>query len=154
MKENLERTEEDSIVCLIRHWSEIFNLPIGEKEELPSKQRMLFITGLINEEFFETLDGVDNGDIKEVKDGLGDLLWVVIRAMLELGIDPQKTIEAIYDSNMSKVDVTEEDAMITKAIYHKQNIATYVKEKEGLYITHRTSDDKVLKGRNYKAPEL
>jgi hypothetical protein len=154
MEKDQISTNPTGIVALVAHWSNIFGLPINTIEEFPEGARIALAIKLIDEEFMETLDGIDNKNIEEVKDGLGDLLWVTIRAMMEFGINPEETIKAIYDSNMSKADTTLEDATTTYHKYKEQGIETYSKEVQGLFITYRTLDNKVLKSHKFKSPEL
>lgn len=149
-KENIT----NDVISMIRDWSEIFDLPIKDTKEFPDMERVGLSMALINEEFMETLEAIDNRDIIEVQDGLGDLLWVTVRAMMEFGIDPLETIQKIYVSNMSKADTTMDDAIMTYKHYMEQGIQTYSKEKQGLFITYRTSDNKVLKSHKFKSPEL
>jgi len=148
----MEKKKKD-IVQMIKHWSETFDLPILPKEGFPSTSRMKLALDLIDEEFMETAEAVGNRNLKEVKDGLGDLLWVTVRAMMEFGIDPHDTISRIYESNMSKADVTDEDATATYKHYLAQDIRTYSRKKDGLFITYRLSDNKVLKSHKFKEPD-
>jgi NTP pyrophosphatase (non-canonical NTP hydrolase) len=143
-----------TITELIAHWSQTFGLPIKQGLGFPSRDRMELSIKLIEEELSELKHAVDNRDLTEVQDGLGDLLWVTVRAMMEFGIDPKKTIESIYDSNMSKADFTEEDAQLTKAKYKEQGINTYMKFVGPVIITYRASDSKVLKSHRFKEPKL
>jgi hypothetical protein len=148
----MEKKKKD-IVQMIKHWSETFDLPILPKEGFPTTSRMKLALDLIDEEFMETAEAVGNRNLKEVKDGLGDLLWVTVRAMMEFGIDPIDTIQRIYDSNMSKADTTDEDAVATYKHYLAQDIRTYSRKKDGLFITYRLSDNKVLKSHKFKEPD-
>jgi NTP pyrophosphatase (non-canonical NTP hydrolase) len=138
----------------IAHWSNTFGLPIKKEEGFPAKERLVLALALIEEEYKETYQAAAENDFKEVKDGLGDLLWVTIRAMMECGIDPQKTIEAIYESNMSKADTTAEDAVITHDTYKAKGITTYSRVVNGLFITYNADTNKVLKSHKFKQPEL
>jgi len=146
--------EKNEIIKMIHHWSEVFNLPIKQELAMPDVERVHLAISLIEEELRETKQAIVEKDLREIQDGLGDLLWVVVRAMMEFGVDPEKTIKAIYDSNMSKADVSEEDATITYKKYMDQGIQTYCRERKGLFITYRVSDNKVLKSHNFKTPEL
>ena len=65
---------------------------------------------------------------KEFADALGDILVVVIGTALTCGLDIEKIMERIHESNMSKLDEN------GKVIYRE--------------------DGKVLKGPNYKLPVL
>jgi NTP pyrophosphatase (non-canonical NTP hydrolase) len=140
---------------MITHWSKTFDLPIRQQEGFPMSDRVKLSINLIDEELQETKDAIKLNDFKETKDGLGDLLWVTVRAMMEMGINPLETIQAIYESNMSKADISEEDAMLTYKHYMDQGIKTYCHERNGLFITYRSSDNKVQKSfKNFILPNL
>ena len=103
----MKKNSEKGIVEMIKHWSETFGLPVLTEEQFPEVSRAKLALDLIDEEFLETAEAVGYKDFKATKDGLGDLLWVTIRAMMEFGIDPHEVISKIYESNMSKADVSE-----------------------------------------------
>lgn len=144
----------ENLVDLVEDWSNTFGLPIKKGLGFPSRDRMELAIKLIDEEFLEFLSGVDRRELKEVQDGLGDLLWVTIRAMMEFGIDPIETINSIYKSNMSKADFSDADARTTRQKYKEQGIETYTKVVGPAFITYRVGDDKVLKSHKFKEPEL
>ena len=85
---------------------------------------------LIKEENEEYLEAVQNNDIIEIADALGDMLYILCGTILEHGL--QHKIEAVFDeiqrSNMSKLG---EDG---KPIYRE--------------------DGKVMKGPNYFKPNF
>ncbi len=85
---------------------------------------------LMKEENEEYLEAVQNNDIVEIADALGDMLYILCGTILEHGL--QYKIEAVFDeiqrSNMSKLG---EDG---KPIYRE--------------------DGKVLKGPNYFKPNF
>lgn len=143
------------IIELIEDWSNNFNQPVLKEKKVPNEERIILAHKLIEEEFGEFETALDNKDWKEVQDALGDLLWVTVRAMMEFGIDPNSTIEEIYNSNMSKLDVDELNAQVTKLKYEKQGIVTYCKQNpQGNYVTYRESDSKVLKSHRWKEPNF
>lgn len=142
------------VVKLVEDWSNTFGLPVRKGKGFPSRDRMELAIKLIDEEFLEFLSGVDRRYLQEVQDGLGDLLWVTIRAMMEFGIDPYETMDSIYKSNMSKADFSEKDARLTKDKYKKQGIDTYMKVVGPAFITYRVGDDKVLKSHKFIEPKL
>lgn len=147
--------KNDHIVELIAHWSSTFGLPVRTEEKFADAAENVLAMSLIKEELHETLDALDLRDFKEFKDGLGDLLWVVTRAMMVNGINPLATISAIYDSNMSKADYTEEDAEKTRQQYESRSIKTYcVKQLDGAIITYNADTNKVLKSHNFKTPKF
>lgn len=146
--------DPQSMIEKISHWSKVFGLPVRTTPEFPSLDRIALSMKLIREELRETEEAIAFKDFKETKDGLADLLWVTVRAMYEFGIDPEEAIDAIYKSNMSKADITQEDALITHKKYQEQGIQTYCKEVGGMFITYRFSDHKVLKSYKFKEPDL
>jgi predicted HAD superfamily Cof-like phosphohydrolase len=104
----------------------INNEPTGDLGE--SKNRLRF--NLMKEENEEYLEAVQNNDIVEIADALGDMLYILCGTILEHGL--QHKIEELFDeiqrSNMSKLG---EDG---KPIYRE--------------------DGKVLKGPNYFKPNF
>jgi hypothetical protein len=150
----MKKKEQKDIFEMIENWSKTFSLPIREMESFPEDHRCKLALDLIDEEFMELVQAVDHKDIKEAKDALGDLLWVTVRAMMEFGVDPVSTIEAIYESNMSKADSSEEDGKITKEKYKELGIDTFQKINNGMVITYNAETHKVLKSHKFKFPKL
>jgi predicted HAD superfamily Cof-like phosphohydrolase len=104
----------------------INTVPTGDLGE--NKNLLRF--NLMKEENEEYLEAVQNNDIVEIADALGDMLYILCGTILEHGL--QHKIEAVFDeiqrSNMSKLD---QDG---KPIYRE--------------------DGKVLKGPNYFKPNF
>lgn len=145
---------KSQIIKLIEHWSKTFNLPVNTEKKLLDYDKASFATSLIKEETQELVEAQLAGDLTEIQDALGDLLWVTVRAMQEYGINPDKTIEKIYKSNMSKLDYSNTDALTTKAVYTSKGIDTYVVEKNNTFVTRRVSDGKVLKSYLFQPPKF
>ena len=106
---------------------------LGVNEEMKAdlgtqKNKLRF--ELMKEENEEYLEAVQNNDIVEIADALGDMLYILCGTILEHGL--QHKIEAVFDeiqrSNMSKLG---EDG---KPIYRE--------------------DGKVMKGPNYFKPNF
>ena len=83
---------------------------------------------LIKEELDELKEAMDNNDLLEVADALTDILYVTYGAGHAFGIDLDNCFKEVQNSNMSKLDDN------GNPIYR--------------------DDGKVLKGPNYKKPEL
>ena len=139
---------------MIKDWSDVFGAPIKETEGFPEVDRMRLAMDLIDEEFMETVYAIDQKNFFQVKDGLGDLLWVVVRAMMEFGVDPETTIREIYRSNMSKADYTEKNALKTKDKYKAEGVETYMRIRKDIYITYNADTGKILKSHNFIAPKF
>ena len=104
-------------------YSESIKGDLGE-----NKNRLRF--NLMKEENEEYLEAVQNNDVVEIADALGDMLYILCGTIIEHGL--QHKIEAVFDeiqrSNMSKLG---EDG---KPIYRE--------------------DGKVMKGPNYFKPNF
>ena len=57
---------------------------------------------LITEEYKETLDAYNKGDLVEVADGLADMVWVIMGLANTLGIPFDDVWREVKNSNMSK----------------------------------------------------
>ena len=106
---------------------------LGVSQEMKAnlgEQKNLLRYNLMKEENEEYLEAVQNNDIVEIADALGDMLYILCGTILEHGL--QQKIEAVFDeiqrSNMSKLG---NDG---KPIYRE--------------------DGKVLKGPNYFKPNF
>lgn len=86
---------------------------------------------LMREENEEYLEAAKNGDLVEVADALGDMLYILCGTMLKHGLEGK--IEAVFreiqESNMSKLDengkpIYREDGKVMKStLYRKPDIA-------------------------------
>lgn len=91
---------------------------------------------LMKEENEEYLEAVQNNDLVEIADALGDMLYILCGTILEHGL--QHKIEAVFDeiqrSNMSKLGadgnpIYREDGKVLKGpTYFKPNFSTLLKE--------------------------
>ncbi|NHM07055.1 nucleoside triphosphate pyrophosphohydrolase family protein [Flavobacterium sp. CYK-4] len=122
MQKQLQAVTEFHTAFEIGH-SEIPRADLGEVKNL-----LRF--NLMKEENEEYLEAVQNNDLVEIADALGDMLYILCGTIIEHGL--QHKIEAVFDeiqrSNMSKLG---EDG---KPIYRE--------------------DGKVMKGPNYFKPDF
>jgi predicted HAD superfamily Cof-like phosphohydrolase len=99
------------------------------RADLGSEKKLLRYN-LMKEENEEYLEAVQNNDLVEIADALGDMLYILCGTIIEHGL--QDKIEAVFDeiqrSNMSKLDEN------GKPIYRE--------------------DGKVMKGPNYFKPDF
>lgn len=115
----------------VKEFHTAFGLGISnEMKANLGEQKNLLRYHLMKEENEEYLEAVQNNDIVEIADALGDMLYILCGTLLEHGL--QHKIEAVFDeiqrSNMSKLDLD------GKPIYRE--------------------DGKVLKGPNYFKPNF
>lgn len=57
---------------------------------------------LIREEAKETVDAIEAGDLVLAVDGLCDLMYVVLGAAVEFGIDLEPVFDEVHRSNLAK----------------------------------------------------
>ncbi|GAB4258017.1 MAG: nucleoside triphosphate pyrophosphohydrolase family protein [Vicingaceae bacterium] len=97
-----------------------------------SKDEILLRYKLMREENEEYLEAAQNGDLVEVADALGDMLYILCGTILKHGL--QDKIEAVFSeiqrSNMSKLDengqpIYREDGKVMKSnLYFKPDITS------------------------------
>lgn len=90
---------------LVREFHDKFGLPILLSPQFPDKARRQLRMSLILEELEEFSTALETKDILGVIDALGDLAYVVYGAALEFGIDLNRAIAIIHESNMSKLGI-------------------------------------------------
>ena len=95
-----------------------------------SKKDIQLRFDLLNEENNEYIEAAKNGDIVEVADALGDLMYILFGTIMKHGMQHKivEVFEEIQKSNMSKLDAN------GQPIYRE--------------------DGKVLKGPNYFKPDI
>ena len=115
----------------VRIFHETYGLGVSEemKADLGTLKNELRFN-LMKEENEEYLEAVQNNDIVEIADALGDMLYILCGTILEHGL--QHKIEEVFDeiqrSNMSKLDekgqpIFREDGKILKSnLYFRPNI--------------------------------
>lgn len=118
-------------ISAVERFHKSFGLGVSEKPQADlGTQKNLLRFNLMDEENKEYLEAANNGDLVEVADALGDMLYILCGTILEHGM--QYKIEEVFNeiqrSNMSKLGSD------GRPIYRK--------------------DGKVLKGPNYFKPNI
>jgi predicted HAD superfamily Cof-like phosphohydrolase len=115
---------------------------------------------LIKEEVQELQDAVKNHDMVETVDALADILYVVYGMGAAFGIDLDRAMGLVHESNMTKVCDTEEDAIKTvdwykdkfakgELSYDTPNYRPSA-NNDGKWIVFNESTGKILKNIKYK----
>jgi len=115
----------------VTEFHKIYKLAVRENPTLDfSKEQSLLRYNLMEEENKEYLDAVENNDLVEVADALGDMLYVLCGTILDHGLQYkiEEVFNEIHRSNMSKLDDN------GNPIYRE--------------------DGKVMKGDNYSPPDI
>ncbi|MGD1945107.1 MAG: hypothetical protein ACFB0A_02280 [Croceivirga sp.] len=109
---------------------------LGEPKANLGKDKNLLRYKLMREENEEYLEAATEGDLEEVADALGDMLYILCGTILEHGMQYKidEVFEEIQRSNMSKLGangkpIYREDGKVLKGPnYFKPNIAKILKE--------------------------
>lgn len=154
----------------VKEFHETFDVPIHDKPLCSiAKDRALLRARLIFEEAKETIEGMGcyvgndlvtrvqtvgiddemSFDMVEVADGLADLIYVVMGAALEFGIDLGQVFKEVHRSNMSKAWSTEE---VEKGL--PEGVSAH--EIEGLFPMWcvKREDGKILKSPSYSPANI
>lgn len=117
----------------VREFHDAFGIPNAEKPtgEL-SQNDILLRYKLMREENEEYLEAAQKGDLVEIADALGDMLYILCGTILKHGLEEKisEVFEEIQRSNMSKLDrdgkpIYREDGKILKSeLYFKPDIAS------------------------------
>jgi predicted HAD superfamily Cof-like phosphohydrolase len=133
-KRNMEETNLslNRAVALVGEFHKAFGLPVRTipTADIPEKEQHLRFN-LMKEENEEYLDAVKNGDLVEIADALGDMLYILCGTINAHGLQEKMApvFEEIQRSNMSKLDanglpIYREDGKVMKSDrYFKPDIA-------------------------------
>lgn len=124
-------------LAAVKQFHKTFKLGIGERpiSSLGAEKNHLRYE-LMKEENEEYLLAANNGDLSEVADALGDMLYVLCGTIIEHGLEDK--IEAVFEeiqcSNMSKLDengepiYNEMGKVIKGPNYFRPNISKILKD--------------------------
>ncbi len=121
----------------VAEFHEAFGLNVSHYPTIDLKEEIINLRfKLMAEENEEYLEAAKNGDLIEVADALGDMLYILCGTIIEHGL--QHKIEAVFNeihrNNMSKLDengkpIYREDGKVMKgANYFKPNIEKIIKD--------------------------
>ncbi|MBS9767374.1 MAG: nucleoside triphosphate pyrophosphohydrolase family protein [Flavobacteriaceae bacterium] len=122
----------------VREFHEAFGLGVAEEPTVALPKEVLELRyKLMDEENKEYLEAVQNNDLVEVADALGDMLYILCGTILEHGMQYkiEEVFEEIQRSNMSKLGadgkpIYREDGKVLKGPnYFKPNIADILQTK-------------------------
>lgn len=154
---------EQSNYQKVVEFNKVFGVPITDEPQMDifdeNPKLVKLRMDLIDEEDQELKDAVRAKDMKETLDALSDLLYVVYGMGASLGLDLDKAMGLVHESNMSKSCKTEEEAEQT-VVWYKEKYASeeqpydspaYRKSDDGHYwVVYNASTGKILKSINYK----
>jgi predicted HAD superfamily Cof-like phosphohydrolase len=144
-------------IKLVEEFHNTFQAPVLDTPQIPSKERCDLRINLMQEELDEIKEGIKNGDLVEIFDGLADLMVVLSGSILEFGGKDKfdELFLEVHRSNMSKASSSQQEAIQTLLHYkEKDGTEGYYKEVDGKWLVYRNGDNKVLKSINYSPANL
>lgn len=127
MQEQIEKVEEFHQAFGIKNRFH----PVGEID----RETLMLRYKLMREENEEYLEAAEQGDLIEIADALGDMLYILCGTILSHGLQGkmEEVFAEIHRSNMSKLDaqgkpIYREDGKVLKSeLYFKPNIGKILK---------------------------
>jgi predicted HAD superfamily Cof-like phosphohydrolase len=123
----------DNAIEKVRAFHDAFGIENADKPTAQlSKSDILLRYKLMREENEEYLEASENGDIVEIADALGDMLYILCGTILKHGLEGKiaDVFEEIQRSNMSKLDkdgkpIYREDGKVMKSeLYFQPDLAS------------------------------
>lgn len=138
------------MIYLVLKWMQLFQVPTTRDAKTVD-----LYSRLIEEEHEETINEFSKGKSAEELKECADLLWVTLAKILSLGYTPGQVVnafEAVYESNMSKCNNSEEE--LIKYIAQNSLLShTIQKVGDGKYVLIN-QNGKIQKGPNYHAARI
>lgn len=94
----------NSMQVSVRAFQALFGHGVAHSPGLIPRGRGYQRVNMISEEVDELGEATADGDLVEIADALGDILYLTFGTAVEYGIDLQPIFDEIHRSNMSKLD--------------------------------------------------
>lgn len=88
---------------MVQEFHEQFEIHVSPTPSIPDEPTQLLRKRLIQEEFDELQEAMQEKDLPSIAKELADLLYVVYGTAVSLGIDMEPVFQEVHRSNMSKV---------------------------------------------------
>lgn len=88
---------------MVQEFHEQFDIHVSPTPAVPDEPTKLLRKRLIQEEFEELQEAMQEKDLPSIAKELADLLYVVYGTAVSLGIDMEPVFKEVHRSNMSKV---------------------------------------------------
>jgi len=149
--------KEPEALTGVAKFHSLFKLPVLDKPEIPTKERIELRISLLEEELNELKTAIAEDDMVEVADAFADIQYVLSGAILEFGLGNKfkELFDEVQRSNMSKKCKTMEEAELTRDYYKKERgVDSFIEKCGDEFLVYREGDSKVLKSINYSAADI
>jgi predicted HAD superfamily Cof-like phosphohydrolase len=155
---NMFKSKYVPFISEVEEFNDMMGKPNNYSPVIPEEKEWMFVYNFVLEELEEFKHACETGDIVEVLDALCDLQYVsggngvMLFGLKDRFMDAYAEVQA---SNLSKICMTEEDAIETVNVRSKQQGEPCHFEQVGDgYVVYRTRDNKVMKNVKYFSPDL
>ena len=151
------------IIGKVQNWRRLIGLPVRNNTFLPtnetfiepSKEEKELALKLILEESEELKEAIQSNNFIEIADALGDLIFVIVQMADIWGMNLYEIVHIVYESNLSKICNSYEEALASQKHYSEKGIKTIIQSIDMFnYKIVRASDGKVLKSCYFKEPNF
>ena len=150
---NKNNFSDPVILSQVAEFHMMFDHVIHQHPTIPDEATRNLRVNLIEEEFRELREAIEEGNLVNVADALADLQYVLSGTILSFGLG--QLFPAIFNevqrSNMSKACDTEGEAHMTIA---ERSENCYYIERNGKFCVRRKEDDKTIKSINYSPANI
>ena len=120
----------------VRQFNTTYKKEMSPVPRLPTEPEAALMNSLIHEELMELNEAIDNDDLVEIADALGDILYVTAQQATMIGMPVDALLREIQRSNLSKLGadgepIFREDGKVLKGPnFSEPDIAGVLKEVE------------------------
>lgn len=154
--EKTEGTIYDNLMKVLK-FHQTSGLETRKEPGFISMDRMYLRINLLEEEVSELREAVNKRDLVAVFDALIDIQYILHGGVLDFGLQDIFTegCAEVHRSNMSKFCKNTQDAKLSADnLTFKKKVEAYYKKVGDQFVIYRSSDDKILKGKDYFEPKL
>lgn len=161
IRETVTSTEIEDCDYYINQ-SDEFNKAFGVDKQrefpvIPGTDEAVFYRDMLQEEVDELTEAINHKDIIEVADALADIQVFLANAILGFGLKYafREVMDEVFNSNMSKLCKSEEEADKTIELRTKETGKEHIKKKIGeSWAIYYKDNGKVRKSINFKEPDI
>jgi predicted HAD superfamily Cof-like phosphohydrolase len=125
--------------AMVREFHKAYGLPVRTEPLVPNTKEIFLRVNLLQEEFEEYLEAVNEDDLVGIADALADMIYIIHGTALVYGLPLDEVFSEVHRSNMSKLDengkpIYREDGKVLKGnSYSPPNIKEILDGKTGKY---------------------
>lgn len=138
----------------VRDFHEFFGLPVRAVPTNLGEQELSLRKSLLEEEHAELQEALDTGDLKQIAKEAADLLYVLYGLQWHVGLDFDRAFAAVHRSNMTKLWNIDCEHCNSTGREPLSGKSYYCQVCHGAQKGRYSTDGKVLKGPNYRPPDL